>query len=124
MKNFESFLAPQLQEYLLYRQNLGYSIRVSRAYLLIFDQYLRKTNADWGSLQPFFFLEMRANLDMESRSVNRVFSSVRVFFHFLLRREQVRENPLQDIPPLKENGRQSSCFKLFVKGTVEVRSTS
>lgn len=103
MKNFSSFLAPQLNEYLLHRQTLGYSIKVSRAHLLIFDQYLRKTNAEWDSLQPFFFLEMRANLDMESRSVNRVFSSVRVFFHFLLRRELVRENPLRDIPPLKEN---------------------
>ena len=38
MKSFESFMAQQLNEYLLYRQNLGYSIRVSRAHLLIFDQ--------------------------------------------------------------------------------------
>jgi len=103
MKNFESFMAHQLNEYLLYRQNLGYSIRISRAHLLIFDQYLRSTNADWDSLQPFFFLEMRANLEMEPRSVNTVLSSVRVYFHFLLRREYVKENPLQDIPPLKEN---------------------
>lgn len=104
MKKFESFLTPYLNEYLLYRQNLGYSIKVSRSHLLIFDHYLRKTNADWDSLKPFFFLDMRANIDMEPRSVNRVFSSVRVFFHFLLRREKVKENPLQDIPPLKENG--------------------
>ena len=104
MKNFESFLAPQLNEYLRYRQSLGYSIRVSRSHLLIFDRYLRQTNADWQSFQPFYFLEMRANLEMEPRSLNRVFSSVRVFFHFLLRRDYVRENPLQDVPPLKENG--------------------
>jgi integrase len=103
MKNFESFLAPQLNEYLRYRQSLGYSIRVSRSHLLIFDRYLRQTNADWQSLQPFYFLEMRANLEMEPRSLNRVFSSVRVFFHSLLRRECVRENPLQDVPPLREN---------------------
>jgi len=104
MKKFESFLAPHFNEYLLYRQNPGYSIKTSRSHLLIFDQYLRKTNADWDSLKPFFFLDMRANLDMEPRSVNRVFSSVRVFFNFLLRREKVKENPLQDIPPLRENG--------------------
>jgi site-specific recombinase XerD len=103
MKNFHSFLAPQLHEYLSYRQTLGYSIKVSRAHLLVFDRYLRQTNADWQSLQPFYFLEMRANLQMEPRSLNRVFSSVRVFFHFLLRQEYVRENPLQDIPPLREN---------------------
>jgi site-specific recombinase XerD len=104
MKNFKSFLAPQINDYLAYRQGLGYSTKVSRSHLLIFDQYLAKINADWDCLQPFFFLEMRANLDLEPRSINRVFSSVRVFFHFLLRREQIKENPLQDIPPLRENG--------------------
>jgi len=103
MKNFESFLAPQLDEYLDYRQSLGYRIDITRYRLLIFDQYLRRTNAEWDSFQPFFFLEMRAHLDNESRSINRIISSVRVFFQFLLRREYVTENPLQDIPPLKEN---------------------
>jgi len=103
MKNFESFLAPQLHEYLDYRQSLGYRIDISRHHLQIFDQYLRKTNAQWDSFQPFFFLDMRANLSNESRSINRIISSVRVFFQFLLRREYVTENPLQDIPALKEN---------------------
>ncbi len=103
MKNFESFFAPLLNEYLIYRQNLGYSIKVSRSHLLIFDRYLKQTNAEWKTLQPFFFLEMRANIEMESRAMNSVFSSMRIFFHFLLRRDYVVENPLQDIPPLKEN---------------------
>lgn len=103
MKPFDSFLANQLNEYIAYRQSLGYSIEVSREHLLVFDRYLRRTNADWEALTPFYFLEMRAHLDMETRSINRVLSSVRVFFHFLLRREYVRDNPLWDIPPLKEN---------------------
>jgi integrase/recombinase XerD len=103
MKNFKSFLTPQINEFLSYRQTLGYSIRVSKFHLLIFDRYLRRANADWASIQPFFFLEMRANLELESRSINRVLSSVRVFFHFLLRRGYVAENPLRDIPFLKEN---------------------
>jgi len=103
MKNFESFLAPQLDEYLDYRQSLGYRIDITRHHLRIFDQYLRRTNSEWNSLQPFFFLEMRAHLKNESRSINRIISSVRVFFQFLLRREYVTENPLQDIPPVKEN---------------------
>jgi integrase/recombinase XerD len=103
MKNFESFLAPQLNDYLAYRQGLGYSTRLSRANLLVLDRYLRQTNADWQSLQPFYFLEMRANLEMEPRGVNHVFSSVRVFFHYLVRQDYMVENPLQDIPPLKEH---------------------
>jgi integrase len=103
MNNFDSFLTPQLQEYLRHRQSLGYSTKVSRSHLLVLDRYLIQTNAQWDCLQPFFFLEMRANLDMESRALNRVFSSIRVFFHFLLRHDCVMENPLRDIPPLKEN---------------------
>jgi len=103
MKNFKSFLAPQLNEYLVYRQSMGYDIKITRYHLLIFDKHLRQTNADWGSLQPFFFFDMRANIEMESRGINRLISSVRVFFNFLLRKECVTENPLQDIPPLTEN---------------------
>ena len=103
MKNFKSFLAPQLNDYIAYRQGLGYSTKLSRSHLLVLDRYLRRTNADWHSLQPFYFLEMRANLEMEPRGVNRVFSSVRIFFRYLLRQEYMVENPLQDIPPLKEN---------------------
>jgi len=103
MKPFDSFLANQLNEYLQYRQSLGYSTRLSRKHLLIFDRYLRRTNAHWEELTPSYFLDMRAHLDMETRSINRVLSSVRVFFHFLLRREYMSENPLRNIPPLKEN---------------------
>jgi len=103
MKTFDSFLSHQLNEYLVYRKSLGYSTKVSRFHLLVFDRYLLQTNAQWDTLTPFYFLEMRANLDMEPRSVNRVFSSIRVFFNFLLRREYVKDNPLQDVPPLREN---------------------
>jgi site-specific recombinase XerD len=103
MKNFESFLAPRLNEYLAYRESLGYKIKITRFHLMIFDQYLRNTNADFDSLKPLFFLEMRANIEMEPRSVNRMISTVRVFFQFLLRIEYVKENPLNDIPFLKEN---------------------
>jgi integrase/recombinase XerD len=98
MKNFESFLAPQLDEYLAYRQSLGFRVDITRYRLQVFDQYLKKSNAQWDSFQPFFFLEMRAHLKNESRSINRIISSVRVFFNFLLRREYVTENPLLDIP--------------------------
>ena len=103
MKPFESFLAPQLTEYLTYRQGLGYTLVPTRAQLLAFDRYLKRTQADWTSFEPAFFLEMTARLDTESRSVNRIVSAVRVFFRFLLRRGYMEENPLKHIPPLKEN---------------------
>jgi len=103
MRPFESFLATQLNEYLAYRQGLGYTLMPTRAQLLAFDRYLKETQADWTSFEPAFFLEMTARLTMESRSVNLIVSSVRVFFHFLVRRGYLEENPLRDIPPLKEN---------------------
>jgi len=103
MKNFESFMAPQLEEFLAYRESLGYSIKPYRSHLNIFDRYLKNTKAGWDSFYPGIFLDMRANLNMESRSVNRIISSARVFFQFLIRRGYVTENPLKDIPLLKEN---------------------
>jgi integrase/recombinase XerD len=103
MRHFESFLAPQLNEYLAYRQSLGYTMMAVRANLLIFDRYLKETRADWNSFEPVFFLEMTAGLNIQSRTVNRLVSVVRVFFRFLVRRGYMAENPLKDIPPLKEN---------------------
>jgi site-specific recombinase XerD len=102
MKNFESFLSPQLNEYMAYRKDLGYATKTSRGHLLILDRYLRETEADWNALQPSFFLEMRANLNMESSGVNKILSATRLFFWFMVRREYVDENPLEDIPFLKE----------------------
>ena len=103
MKNFESFLSLQLNEYLLYRQSLGYSMKNLRSHLLPFDRYLMETNAQWESLNPFFFLEMRANLHAGAVFVNRIITALRSFFKFLIRKGYVDENPLQDIPPLREN---------------------
>ena len=103
MKPFESFLAPQLTEYLAYRQGLGYTLMPTRANLLIFDRYLIKTQADWTSFEPAFFLDMTARLNTESRTVNGTVSALRVFFRFLVRRDYLEENPVRDIPPLKEN---------------------
>ncbi len=102
MKNFESFLSPQLNECVAYRKDLGYATKSFRGHLLIFDRYLRDKEADRNSLQPSFFLEMRANLNMQSSGVNKILSAARRFFWFMVRQGYVEENPLEDIPFLKE----------------------
>jgi len=102
MKPFESFLAPQLKDYLSYREGLGYASQPCTDHLLRFDRYLHQSGADWGSLNPSFFLHMRANLTMEAVSVNHVLCVTRGFFRFLVRRGIFEKNPLLDIPPLKE----------------------
>jgi integrase/recombinase XerD len=102
MKPFESFLAPHLNDYLRYREGLGYASQPCTDHLLRFDRYLHQSGADWGSLNPSFFLHMRANLTMEAVSVNHVLCVTRGFFRFLVRRGIFEKNPLLDIPPLKE----------------------
>jgi site-specific recombinase XerD len=102
MKPFESFLAPHLDDYLTYREGLGYARRPCYDHLRIFDRYLHQSGADLGSLHPSFFLHMRSNLAMEATSVNHVLSVTRGFFRFLVRRGIFEKNPLLDIPPLKE----------------------
>ncbi len=102
MKPFESFLAPQLNDYLSYREGLGYAPQPCTDHLLRFDRYLHQSGADLGSLQPAFFLHMRTQLTLQASSVNHVLSVTRGFFRFLVRRGIFEKNPLLDIPPLKE----------------------
>jgi integrase/recombinase XerD len=102
MKPFESFLAPHLNDYLAYREGMGYAPRPCRDHLRLFDRYARESGADLSSLDPSFFLNMRSNLAMEATSVNHVLSVTRGFFRFLVRQGIFEKNPLIDIPPLKE----------------------
>ena len=103
MKPFESFMSSKLEAFLYYRHTMGYATKPFSSYLGIFDQYLKETQADWSSLTPSFFLQMRSDLRISPTSINQIIKAARSFFKFLQRREYVQENPLQDIPPLKEN---------------------
>jgi site-specific recombinase XerD len=103
MKNFESFLAAQFNEFIAYRQNLGYSMKPTRSHLLCFDRYLNDQEIKPGLLSPSFFLELRSRLKMEPMTVNQLLSAVRVFFNFMVRTDYYPANPLKDIPPLPEH---------------------
>ncbi len=102
MKHFESFLAPQIEQYVLYRQSLGYSEKNIRNSLFTFDRYLKEQSADWDSLRPIFFLELREKIHKKPRTVNKMLSVLRGFFQFLVRRGICTENPLRHVPPLPE----------------------
>ena len=103
MNKFKSFLSPQLQQYLIYRHNLGYSMKPSLSHLKTFDRYLKQRQAEQVLLQPSFFVQMQADIKIEPRSVNRLLSSVRVFFNYLVRTGAYDHNPVKDIPYLPEN---------------------
>jgi len=102
MKHFESFMAPQLQQYADYRQALGYAKKCIKPPLLAFDRYLLGQNATWDQLQPAFFLQLRAKINDHPNTVNTILSALRSFFQFLVRQEICDNNPLKDIPPLPE----------------------
>ena len=58
---------------------------------------------DPTSLPPSFFLELRADLQLESRSINSVLSATRGFFRYLVRQGGYGTNPVKDIPRLSKN---------------------
>lgn len=103
MKRFESFLAPLMEEFLIYRKSQGYMLKNCKANLQRFDDYLVENEKDSGVLDSAFFLEMRTNLKIEPSSVNITLSAVRNFFQFLVRRGYYQSNPLRDVPPMKNH---------------------
>jgi integrase len=103
MNKFKSFLAPQLQQHLIYRHNLGYCMKASLSHLKTFDRYLMQKQDVQVLLQPSFFMRLQADLKIEARSVNAIVASVRVFFNYLVRTGAYSQNPLKDIPYLPEN---------------------
>ena len=97
-KAFESFMAPQLNQFAAYRKQLGYEPDAIRSVLLDFDRYLQKHAVDQNQLTPAFFLKLRATIHEDPNTVNRVLSALRALFAFLVRRGLYSQNPLEDIP--------------------------
>jgi integrase/recombinase XerD len=102
MSHFESFLSQQFDDYMLYRHHLGYDTYSLRWVLKTLDRYLVSQTAKPDDLSPAFFLTLRANLRTQYKSINRVISTTRMFFDYLLRVQYCQDNPLKDIPLLPE----------------------
>ena len=102
MSRFESFLAQQFEDYMAYRHQLDYDTQNLRWVLKTVDRYLVTQNAAAGDLTPAFFLSLRASLRTQNKSINRVLSTTRMFFQYLLRKEYCQHNPLKDIALLPE----------------------
>jgi len=99
---FKSFLLLQLEEYVNYRKTLGFKKTSLKSHLKKFDRYLLSVSPQMD-LSPSFFLEFRKNINGSPRTVNNTLSAVRGFYNYMVRNEYVAQNPLQDIPPYKEN---------------------
>ncbi len=103
MKPFESFLANKFEEFLEYRDDLGLKKTNARSLLRRFDRYIVARDAGWQDLSPLFFMELQRNIPGEGRTVNNFLSLINTFFKFMVRRQYINENPLQDIPSKPEN---------------------
>jgi len=59
MKRFDSFLGPIMEEYLCYRENLGYCIEPTLNHLKVFDRYVKTKKRKAGKTTNlcFFFLD-------------------------------------------------------------------
>jgi integrase len=73
------------------------------SHLKTFDRYLKQKQTQQVLLPPSFFMQLTTDLKIESRSVNHLMASVRVFFNYLVRTGAYDHNPLKDIPYLPEN---------------------
>jgi integrase/recombinase XerD len=103
MNAFNSFLATRLSDYVAYRQSLGFATKTLCSHLRTFDRYLAKRKKEPVLLTPSFFLELRADLNLEARTIGQVLSTVRALFGYLVRCGDYATNPVKDIPLLPKN---------------------
>ena len=103
MRPFESVMAKNLEDYAAYRRQRGYAQRAINPPLVAFDRYLKAHHVSWEQLQqPAFFLHLRATISPHPNTTNRMLSHVRSLFDYLVRRQIVATNLLNDIPPMPE----------------------
>jgi integrase len=96
-------MANHLNDYAAYRENRGYALKAIYPPLLALDRYLKVNAVSWQQLQhPAFFLHLRATISPHPNTTNRMLSHVRGLFDYLIRRQIVAANPLNDIPPVPE----------------------
>jgi len=78
MNRFKSFLAEQMEDFIEYRFQLGYS-NTSMIYCLqVLDRYVFEKQVTWASFDPLFFIRFRADLNLEHRSINMIFRFIRL----------------------------------------------
>jgi integrase len=129
MKRFKSFLAEQMEDFIEYRLQLGYSNTAMVYCLHLLDRYVFEKQVTWASFDPLFFIRFRADLDLESRSVNMSFRMIKIFFNYLIRKDLILENPLQEINELPENQVIPFIFSpketdLFLKTVIKLMRTT
>lgn len=119
LREFHSFLAPQLDAYLVLRRNLGYGSTRSDARQ--FDHYLvfRDVTSIRAIDEAFVADWMHAAAGRTPGSKNRLLSFARSLLGYLVRTGLARENPAERIPVLKvEPRRKPYLYSLHEIGRI------
>jgi integrase len=103
MRPFESLLASNFEEYITYRKSLGYTDKNLSSALRPFDRYLVNTPVEVADISALFILGFKNSLTAQPRTINGAISALRGFFGYLVRKEILDYNPVEDIPSSKEN---------------------
>ncbi|HEJ83078.1 MAG TPA: hypothetical protein ENO25_00790, partial [Desulfobacteraceae bacterium] len=103
MKPFKSSVAEQLDAYIDYRSNLGFTDKHLRSMLRPFDRFIEQAGLNIQDLNPLDFMYFKRSLTLEPRSINAVIIAARGFFDYLIRIQILEDNPLKDFPLQREN---------------------
>ena len=103
MKPFKSRISEQLEAYIAYRRNLGFSDKHLRSMLRPLDRFMKETGLNIQDLNPLDFMAFKKSLRLEPRSINAIIIATRGFFDYLIRLQILEDNPLKDFPLQREN---------------------
>jgi site-specific recombinase XerD len=101
MSKFNSCLANDIDAFIRYRKDIGYTYDKYQNIFTSFDRYVHEKKASLNDMTPSFFLDFRSDLSVEPETINHMFIALRAFFDYLVRIERISVNPLTDIPALK-----------------------
>jgi len=116
MKPFKSSIAEQLEAYVAYRKDLGFTDKHFRSALRPFDRFVEQTGMTIQQAKPLDFMDFKESLKREPRSINSNIIATRGFFDYLIRIQQLEDNPLKDFPMQREN-----AFVPFIFSPLQTR---
>lgn len=102
MKHFKSGISEELEAYIVYRRDLGFTDKNLRSNLRPFDLFMEETGLSIQRIGPLDFLTFKRSLNLESRSVNSIITAAKGFFDYLIRVEILQENPIENFPLERE----------------------
>lgn len=103
MKPFKSHLSDQMEAYIAYRKDLGFTDKHLRSALRPLDRFMEQTGLNIQDLNPLDFMAFKKSLKLEPRSINAIIVAARGLFDYLIRIQILEANPLTDFPLQREN---------------------